>query len=127
MKKPKITRVWGRADNFEVEFLNVGGTTWNVDVPPDLNDGVYAVHLTAVNELGEMATWIGELFMCGGVCCVTFKELPYQVWFKVNNYEVNFSDKYHVEVKKTTKHIFSVRPDTTLKIIVNKKRCNHYV
>ena len=121
MERPKILRLWGKADDFEIEFFNEGGTIWKVDVPPDLNDGVYAVHLTAVNELGEMATWVGELFMCGGVCCVTFEEQPYQMWLKVNNYELQFSDKYHIEVNKTAKPLYNIRFEVMSGMTISKK------
>ncbi len=121
MERPKIIRLWGKADNFEIEFLNEGGTSWKVDVPPDLNDGVYVVHLTAINELGESATWIGELFMCDGVCCVTFKEQPYQMWLKISDYDFQFSNKYHIEVRKTAKPLYSIQFDVVTRMTISKK------
>ena len=81
MSKPKIIRLYGRADTFDLEFVHEGGTTWRCAVPPDTDDGVYSVELTAVNELGETAYWTGELYMCGGVCHMEIFKPDYMFWF----------------------------------------------
>lgn len=81
MERPKIVRLFGRADSFDIEFAHKGGITWGCTVPPDTGDGVYSVELTAVNELGETAFWTGELFMCGGACCMKIMRNDYVFWF----------------------------------------------
>lgn len=57
-------------------------------MPPDTKDGVYAVELWAVNAIGEIGHWTGELYMCSGVCCVQIFVKPYQVWFRDRKYKI---------------------------------------
>lgn len=82
MYRPKIIRVWGKADSFDIEFTHLGGTRWEANVPPDTTDGQYAVEIWAMNEFKETTYWTGELYMCNGVCCIKFFKQPYQMWFK---------------------------------------------
>lgn len=88
MNKPKIVRVWGRADSFDIEFTHEGGTRWKCSVPPDTKDGQYAVEIWAVNEFGELAYWTGELFMVNGVCCLRFDESPYRIWVRLSSAQI---------------------------------------
>lgn len=88
--RPQIIRVWGKADSFDIEFTRVGGTRWEASVPPDTNDGQYAVEIWAVNEFSEIAHWTGELYMCNGVCHLKFSKQPYQMWIKKKNYIFSF-------------------------------------
>lgn len=81
MSRPKIVRLYGRADSFKLEFSHEGGTTWICKVPPDTNDGIYAVEITAVNEIGEIAYWTGELYMCDGDCKVELYKGDFVLWF----------------------------------------------
>lgn len=89
MTKPKILRVWGKADSFDIEFTHEGGTRWKCFVPPDTKDGQYAAEIWAVNEFGELAYWTGELFMVNGVCCLQLNKDCYQVKMKLNTTEIN--------------------------------------
>jgi hypothetical protein len=75
---PKVIRVYGRADSYDIE-LSPRGDKWEVNIPPDMTDGVYACQLTAVDENGEYGYWVGELYMCSGVCCLKINEMPYKV------------------------------------------------
>lgn len=84
-----VIRVYGKADGFDIE-LSRNGEKWEVDIPPDMTDGVYAVQLTAVNEAGEMAHWIGELYMTNGVCCVRLSEVKCRVQFISNDLRTVF-------------------------------------
>lgn len=113
----EVIRVYGKADSYDIEFTP-NGDKWEVDVPPDMTDGVYAVQLTAIDELGDYAYWVGELYMVGGVCHLKINELPYRVRTKPKGYEtefhkhkyyfscrsssfaVDFNKKYSVQVKK---------------------------
>ena len=89
MDRPKIIRLWGKADNLDIEFKNEGGI-WKVNIPPDLTDGAYAVHLTAVNENGECSYWVGELYMADGVCHFKISELLYRTQLKAKEYKSIF-------------------------------------
>ena len=110
----KVIRVYGKADSYDIEFTP-NGDKWEVDIPPDMTDGVYAVQLTAIDELGECAYWVGELYMVDGVCCFKFSELPYktkivvkayETEFDVNSYSVSFSSSlYETEFEQN----FNVR------------------
>ena len=85
----KVIRVYGKADSYDIEF-SPKGDKWEVDIPPDMTDGVYACQLTAIDELGESAYWVGELYMVDGVCCFKFAELPYKAKIKSKDYETEF-------------------------------------
>jgi hypothetical protein len=87
MAKP--IRVFGKADSFDIE-LTPNGEKWEVDIPPDMTDGVYAVQLTAISIIGEKAHWVGELYMTNGVCCLNITETPYSIKFRSKEYQMNF-------------------------------------
>lgn len=77
MNKPRIIRVWGKADSFDIEFSKTEGGTWECSVPPDVSDGMYAVQIFAVNEFNEKASWSGFLYMCSGLCHLEITEKPF--------------------------------------------------
>lgn len=81
MERPKIIRLYAKADRLELEFSHQGGTIWTAKVPPDTQDGIYAVELTALNEIGETAFWTGELRMCDGHCETQFESVDFVLWF----------------------------------------------
>lgn len=87
--RPTVIRVWGKADNFDIEFKHMGGTKWQCDVPPDMKDGQYAVELRAMNEQFEQTYWTGFLYMCNGVCHVKFNFPDYMIWFSTG-YDIVF-------------------------------------
>ena len=60
MNRPKILRVWGRADGFDLEFKKTG-ELWDCTVPPDTKDGQYAVEIHGINEFGQTAYWTGSI------------------------------------------------------------------
>lgn len=82
MSRPQIVRLYGHADLFDIEFTHAAGDTWTCEVPPDTADGVYAVELWAVNELGFTAYWTGELYMTNGVCHLVIHKPRYQIRIK---------------------------------------------
>lgn len=105
----KIIRVWGKADSFDIELTKKGGR-WEVNVPPDLADGVYAVALTAMDSLSKATYWAGELFMCNGICCMNIEASNYDITFRktVNKaqYPVQLSvSKYELVFRKGCPHV----------------------
>lgn len=62
-----ITRVWGKADRFEIEFVYQDGRWDFRGLPPDLDDGQYAVELHAAKDSGSVGHWTGILYMMQGV------------------------------------------------------------
>lgn len=60
-----VTRVWGKADLFELVF-SPSGDLWVAAVPADLEDGQYAVELYCEDEKGSMAYWTGILYLNSG-------------------------------------------------------------
>lgn len=103
--KPKIIRLYGKADSYSIEFTNMGGGIWQTNIPPDLTDGQYAVTLTALNEAGEQSTWTGILYMCEGVCCMKFNDSPYQMWVSAKEYTVSLCADTKMIVRKGCCHV----------------------
>lgn len=100
----KIIRVWGKADNFDIELSEKGGR-WVCTVPPDTADGQYAVELHAVNLFGETAYWTGTLYMCNGVCHLEIKEVPYVIMFSKNTDRLFFLEQSHeILIRKGCEH-----------------------
>ncbi len=93
----KVVRLFGKADNFNIEFSRKG-RVWKTDIPPDMTDGVYAVQLTAVDELGETAYWVGELFMCSGVCHLKIDRMYAGCLFSAESYRLTVSPVHHTEL-----------------------------
>ena len=81
MDRPDIVRVWGHADEISIEFIRAHGNCWVCRVPPDTDDGVYAVEVWAVNEIGQTAYITAELFMSQGRPCLTFNKSKYNFIF----------------------------------------------
>lgn len=95
-QRPKIIRVWGHADSFDLEFTNEGGSLWSyIGVPPDVEDGAYAVEITAMNEQKQMAYWTGFLYMCNGACHFEFNMPKHMVWH---------SASYRIEFERSCPH-----------------------
>ena len=142
MAKAKIIRVFGKADDFDIE-LSRKGKKWEVDIPPDMTDGVYAVQLTAIDVNGESAYWVGELYMTDGVCCFKIVELTYktkirknvyETKFRIRNYdmscssslyEFDFSESKDVQIRKNnrSKTNYEVKTDTRLNISDSAEKC----
>ena len=118
----KIVRLFGKADNFNIEFSREG-RVWKTDIPPDMTDGVYAVQLTAVYELGETAYWVGELFMCNGVCCLRFMRKRRRIGFSSPGYRMTLRNKLHLVMRDTENIAVSFQP-SALKITFGKE-CRH--
>lgn len=104
MSKPKIVRLFGKADNLEVEFTKCKDGWWECNVPPDYADGQYAATFCAVNEYGETAYWTGELFMCNGVCHVSFCDEKYRIWFKPDRYKFEINQRVAIHIRKGCPH-----------------------
>ncbi|MCM1364718.1 MAG: Ig-like domain repeat protein [Faecalibacterium sp.] len=104
MSKPKIVRLFGKADEFEVEFTRAASGWWECDVPADLRDGCYAATFCAVNEYGETAYWTGELFMCNGACVCEMHDGNYQIWSAPERYTFETEEKYKIEIRKGCSH-----------------------
>lgn len=76
----RIVRVWGYADSFALEFSQVSPEDWEVNVPPDLSDGQYAVELHAMNAAGLLAMWTGILYMFDGRCRIVLRRERFMAW-----------------------------------------------
>lgn len=122
----KVVRVFGKADDFDIE-LTQKGDKWEVDVPPDMTDGVYAVQLTAIDELGESSYWVGELYMVDGVCCLKFTECPYQVRFAEKNLKTHFRNSHYDVCCSSSLYEFEFKHNTSVQVKKNKHRKPNYV
>jgi hypothetical protein len=60
-----VTRVWGKADSFELVFYPSGDSwkAWEAKVPADLEDGQYIVELYCEDDGGNTAFWTGILYL----------------------------------------------------------------
>ncbi len=94
----KVVRVYGKADSFDIE-LSRNGDVWEVDIPPDMTDGVYAVQLTAIDKNGDWAIWTGELFMVNGICCMKLKPSPLRTSIDVGEYTAEFVNTVSVSLE----------------------------
>lgn len=79
MNSADIIRVWGTADNIELE-LKVNNGRWVCSLPPDLVDGQYAVQLFAMRGNGSIGMWSGILYIANGIRCLHLNESKYTLW-----------------------------------------------
>lgn len=80
MSNNAIVRVWGYADEFEIEFNKGKDNKWYTNVPPDMVDGQYAVGIYALNAAGERSYWAGILYMHSGRACLHLTKPKYKLW-----------------------------------------------
>lgn len=122
----RAIRLYGKADSFDIEFSRKGDK-WETNVPPDLTDGVYACQLTAIDELGDYAYWVGELYMCQGVCCFKLLGNTYKVNVVINPYETKFkSDNYHISYRTGVITNYRKR-EYDIEVVKNKYKESKYV
>ena len=58
-----ITKLWGKADQFDLVFSNHGNNRWTAIVPADMEDGQYIVELYAEDDFGNLGYWTGILYI----------------------------------------------------------------
>ena len=61
-----ITKVWGKADKYRIQFQKIDPSNdsyWEVSIPPDMEDGMYATEIWAENSLKITAHWVGMLYI----------------------------------------------------------------
>lgn len=105
MSKSKIIRLWGRADNFDIEFTENEGGIWTCIVPPDTVDGQYACEIWAINEIGKYAYWTGILYMCNSVCHLEIHDSGYNITFFEVLKEIEFCPmQYEITLRKGCLH-----------------------
>jgi hypothetical protein len=129
MARPEIIKVWGRADDIELNFVkDESGAGWYISVPADMVDGTYACEFTALNASGNYGFWTGFLYMCNGICHFKFRQVDYRLFFDdikptadivfddVENYKISIcpNEKYKI--------VFSDIPE----MIIFDRRCRHY-
>ena len=83
-----VVRVWGKADTFDIEFTYDAGTLWHCSVPADLEDGVYACEIHALDSAGQHALWTGELYMVNGICHLSLCFDRFRFAFSKNGIEL---------------------------------------
>ncbi len=112
----KVARVYGKADDFDIEFVRKGDR-WAVEVPPDLSDGRYVVRITAIDVLGNTCYWIGELYMMNGVCHMEIRRHLTGCLFSVQSYRMKASaynrmdlssKKYGISFQKNHGMVFRI-------------------
>ena len=94
-----VTRVWGKADSFELVFSPLGNDVWNAIVPPDLEDGQYIVELYCEDDMGNRAYWTGILYLNNrGQVCVRIEADKFKVWL-VGDIDTGLQGDTHVEME----------------------------
>lgn len=90
-----VTRVWGRADSYELVF-SPSGAYWQASVPADMQDGQYAVELYCVDDGGNTAYWTGMLYLNKSeLVKVRIVEDKLKLWM-VADIEVELSRDQHI-------------------------------
>ena len=92
-----ITRVYGRADSYEIEFTESGGM-WNAAVPADLTDGKYVVELWAEDERGVAVYYTGILYMFDGNAVLELSDDDIHLGIYSDDIFISFSDEMELKL-----------------------------
>lgn len=76
----KIERVWGVADQYELDFIKTVSDEWQALLPLDFSDGWYAAILYAEDAKGKIGTWHGILYVCDGISHLHITEERFSFW-----------------------------------------------
>ena len=99
-----IIRVWGTADNIELELKNNNGR-WMCNLPPDLIDGQYAVQLFAMRGNGSIGMWTGTLYVANGIRCLHLKKEKYSLWLMPEQTKLSFMpERLKINLKEECCH-----------------------
>ena len=96
-----VTRVWGKADSFELVFSPLGASKeqWEAKVPADLEDGQYAVELYCCDDAGSIAYWTGMLYLNNSEAVrVRIASDPFKLWL-IADIEVSLKDELRIWLK----------------------------
>ena len=58
-----VVSLTGMVDSIPVIFTRTEDDLWTTVVPPDLNDGMYIIELTAVDNAGNQTFYVGKLYV----------------------------------------------------------------
>lgn len=103
-----VTRVWGKADSFELVFspLGASGEQWEAKVPTDLEDGQYAVELYCCDEAGSMAYWTGMLYLNNSASVkVRIVADKLKLWFEVDDMKLELTPESGLTMEPETEVI----------------------
>jgi hypothetical protein len=95
-----VTRVWGKADSFELVFSPSGSSLehWTAIVPIDLQDGQYAVELYCEDDKGNRAYWTGMLYLSNsGNVSIRIVADKFKIWFEVDDMKVHIEPDIELE------------------------------
>lgn len=82
MSRETIVRMWGYADAYELIFSKLPSGDWAASVPPDMEDGQYAVEIHAQDENDKTCMWTGILYMNLGKHWLCINKRKYTFWLK---------------------------------------------
>lgn len=92
-----VTRVWGKADSFELVFSPLGDGLWNADVPVDLEDGQYIVELYCEDQSGSRAYWTGILYLNNSEQVrVRIMADKFRLWFEADYVDAELESDLHI-------------------------------
>ena len=76
----KIERVWGVADQHDLELTKTIENEWQTSLPLDLSDGWYATILYAEDTKGKIGSWHGILYVADGFSHLHITEEKFSFW-----------------------------------------------
>lgn len=88
-------KVWGWADEFELNFVQNDKGTWSVQVPLDTKDGTYFVSIAMQNNAGVVGWYDGFLYVFNGRFRLEVERSPVQ--FEMLKDDVSFEIERGVE------------------------------
>lgn len=116
----RIIRVWGRADEFELEFVPSPEGNWRANIPADLSDGQYAVEIHAYNNFDESTYWTGILYMCRGISCMHLDISDITFWLKSTRLKCCLSEEHRVNIILLKREITMKLVDERTVMIIKK-------
>lgn len=94
-----VTRVWGKADSFELVF-SLSGAFWEAKVPADMDDGKYVVELFCIDDGGNTAYWTGILYLNKSADVkVRIAADIVKLWFEVDHMRIEIEPELELEMK----------------------------
>lgn len=93
-----IKRVYGKADSFDLIFIENGGI-WIVSVPADLEDGRYVVELFAEDNFGFTSFYTGILYMFDGKAAFEMNDDDIYIGLHKEDFFVQISCDKEIDLK----------------------------
>lgn len=92
-----IKSLTGVIDGQQIIFAHSQGNCWKTTVPPELNDGLRIIELTATDTAGNQTYYTAELWIWQGiVTSITLVDALYRIKLFAERFSAAILEKYHV-------------------------------